>query len=74
MFESIFKRRHAKLLAEDVDEVLSGHEADINRQLTHIDVGTLEQDAGMFQSHVSDKLGRCLARQVAHAVEEWYAT
>ena len=54
MLESVFKRCHTKLLTEDVDEILGSHETDIGRQLTHIDIGTLQQDACMFQSQVAD--------------------
>ena len=50
MLQPVFQRCHAKFLPEDVDEVLGSDETDVCCQLTHIDIGALQQDAGMFQT------------------------
>ena len=74
MFQSVFEWRHAELFLEDIDEVLGSHKSNVRRQLTHINISALQQNAGVFQSHVSHEFCWCFACKAAYTVEERYTS
>ena len=74
MRQSVLQRRHSEFILENVYKVLCRDESHVDGKLRQVDVGALEQCAGMAQSQVAHQFRRSLLRDGLDAVEEGHSS